>query len=155
MRRVVRTLCGLTFGWAVVAVAQGRTPPASPMLSAKAAVDVVCRYEGGSRQMHAPLIRGLGERPPFMERYVVTRTEFGIENVQFGDMKKLTFVQPLKLDREGYVKAVLSPREGKERKVDVLVKRDGKALILVSPGTEAPDFRLVDCLELQFLWETR
>jgi len=155
MRRIVRTLCGLVFSWATVASAQGWKPPASPVLSAKAALDVVCIYEGGKHTLRAPLIRGLGDRPPYMERYVVTRTEFGTENIHFGDLKKLLFTLPLKLDRDGYVKATLTPREGKERKVDVLVKLNGKALILSSPGTESPDFRLVDCKELEFLWDTR
>lgn len=153
MRGVVRMLWLLGFLWALGGLAQGRASPVpQEVMGSQAAVDVVCKFEGGSLKLHAPLVDGLRVERPRLERYFVTRTEFGVEEVQFADLKKLVFVRPLKLDKDGYVKAILTPREGKERKVDVLVRKDGRALVLVSPGTDAPNFRLVDCLELTFLW---
>ena len=155
MRGVVRTLSVLMLGWAIEGYAQQAAPPLPPMPDMRAVLDVVCKYDGGSRRMQTPVIDGYREEIPRWERYILARTEFGTEQVTFADLKKLVFVRPLRLDKDGYVKAILTPREGKERKVDVLVRKDGRALMLISRSTDAPHFRLVDCLELEFLWESR
>ncbi len=153
MKGVVRTLSVLMLGWAVAGHAQ--TLPIPPRPDMRAVLDVVCKYDGGSRRMQTPVIEGYREEIPRWERYIIARTEFGTEQVTFADLKKLVFIRPLKLDRDGYVKAILTPREGKDRKVDVLVRKEGRALILVSRGTDAPHFRLVDCLEMEFLADSR
>ncbi|HLL55503.1 MAG TPA: hypothetical protein VK447_18230 [Myxococcaceae bacterium] len=154
MKGIERTLSVLLLGWAIEGHAQS-SPPIPPRPDLRAVLDVVCKYDGGSRRMQTPVVDGYREEIPRFERYIIARTQFGTEQVTFADVKKLVFIRPLKLDKDGYVKAMLTPREGKERKVDVLVRKDGRALMLISRGTDAPHFRLVDCLELEFLQHPR